>query len=214
MHRFTQTESRTLAIEDRDYPEWHRGRKRYAVWVIDADVAPIRERVQRARSHLRNRFSPHQRPPHITLFVCGFWRDQARLEDDFDPLMLAVQLRALSAASVAPFTLTIGNLDSFDSAAFLGISGADEKLESLREALVQGREEIRQAPFTPHLTVGLYRDRFDKREVAQQLAAFPESAPIELQVDRIHFASYAARELGGAFEIVETFALGGRGQRG
>jgi len=210
MHRFTASEPLTVAIEDRDYPEWRRDRERYAVWLIDADFAPIRQHVQAAREHLRNLLSLHQRPAHITLFVCGFWVDQARLDDDFDPTMLAAQLRVLSAATMTPFTLTLGGLDSFDSAAFLRIGGADEKLELLRAALGQGSKEIRQTPYTPHLTVGLYRERFDKRDVAQQLAAFPESGPIELQVDRIHFAIYRARELGGAFEIVETVSLSGR----
>lgn len=207
MHRFTQIEPQTLAIEDRDFPEWRRGRERYGVWLIDVDVAAISQRVQLARDHLHSLLSPHQRPAHITLFVCGFWVDQARLDDDFDPSMLAAQLRTLNAVSIAPFTLTIGGLDSFDSAAFLHISDTEEQLESLRETLANSCQEIRQAPYMPHLTVGLYRDRFDKRDVAQQLAAFPESEPIELHVDRIHFAIYRARELGGAFEIVKTFSL-------
>ena len=41
---------RTLALEDRDYPQWHTGRLDYAVWLITADLAPVRERIAQVRA--------------------------------------------------------------------------------------------------------------------------------------------------------------------
>jgi len=92
----------TFALEDRDYPEWRRGRERYAIWMVDADTAPLRERVGRVRGELAGLFAPHQRSPHITLHVCGFISEPAILDDDFDGAMLARQRAALAAARRRP----------------------------------------------------------------------------------------------------------------
>ncbi len=110
---------RTVRLEDRDYPEWRRGRERYGIWMVDADTAPVRERVGRVRGEFDGLFTPHQRSPHITLFVCGFINEPAILDDDFDGAMLARQRAALALARLPAFTLEIGGIDSFDSAAFL-----------------------------------------------------------------------------------------------
>ncbi|WP_020505342.1 hypothetical protein [Lamprocystis purpurea] len=98
----------TLALDDRDYPEWRRGRARYAIWMVDADTAPLRERVGRVRGELAGLFAPHQRSPHITLQVCGFISEPAILDDvddDFDGAMPARQRAALAAARLPTCTL-------------------------------------------------------------------------------------------------------------
>ena len=88
---------RTLPQEDRDYPEWHQGRTHYGVWLIDADVGAVRERITQAQAHLAPLLVHHQRQPHITLFVCGFMADVVAHGDDFTPDMLAAQQAALQA---------------------------------------------------------------------------------------------------------------------
>lgn len=207
MYHFTDVGPCTLATEDRDYSEWRRGRERYGVWMIDVDTAAIRERVSRARHHLGELLSAHQRPPHITLFVCGFYVDTLTLDDDFDSAMLAKQSDALQRAEIAPFTLSIGGIDSFDSAVFLRVTDDSFALKSLRDELAKDGAEIRHAPYKAHLTVGLYQAAFDKCEVSQRLMTFPDSSPMAVRVDRIHFAIYSARRLAGPFDIVETHQL-------
>lgn len=201
----------TLALEDRDYPEWHKGRAHYGVWLIDADVAPVHTRITRARAHLASLLVPPpegaQRQPHVTLFVCGFIADAAVLDDDFSPAMLAVQQAALQALPLAPFTLYIGGIDSFDSAVFLRVDDPAGGLATLRQALGQGVCEIRQSPYVPHLTVDLYRGAFDKRQVAEQLQSFADDEPIPLQVERIHFARYNAGELAGPLQPLVCHTL-------
>jgi 2'-5' RNA ligase len=198
---------RTLAIADRDHEEWRRGRERYGVWLIDGNVEAVWERVTRARQRLDGFLATSRRQPHVTLFVCGFISDRARFDDDFTPAMLTAQRLALHHAAVAPFRLTVGGLDSFDSAAFLEIGDPEGRLAALRVALAEGRAEIRQSAYTPHLTVGTYCGAFDKAEVAERLDGFAERGPILLDVRSIHFASYAAREIGGPLEFVECHAL-------
>ena len=54
------------------------------------------------------------------------------------------------------FELHIGDLDSFTSAAFLAVQEHGH-LDRLRDTLAGLAPEVRQAPYAPHLTVGLYR---------------------------------------------------------
>jgi len=198
----------TLALEDRDYPEWRRGRARYAIWMVDADTAPLRERVGRVRGELAGLFAPHQRGPHITLQVCGVISEPAILDDDFDGAMLARQRAALAAARLPTFTLDIGGIDSFDSAAFLKVRDPARGLAAIRAALAAGHPEVCPGRYTPHLTIGLYRDRFAKRAVRRRLAALSALPPLRLAVREIVLAGYAARELDGPLETIERVALG------
>ena len=198
---------RTLPQEDRDYPEWHQGRTHYGVWLIDADVHAVRERITQAQAHLAPLLVHHQRQPHITLFVCGFMADVVAHGDDFTPAMLAAQQAALQALQPVAFTLHIGAIDSFDSAVFLRAGDPDNGLERLRHALGQGAREVRQSAYVPHLTVGLYRGAFDKQQVSAQLQSFVPDAPIPLRVERIHFARYEARVLGGPLALCEAHGL-------
>lgn len=208
--RFFSASPRTLPFEPRDYPEWHRGRTTYGVWMVDADIAPLRARVARARDHLDGVLTAHQRQPHVTLFVCGFCADRPMSDDDFTPAMLARQRRALEAAAVAPFELEIGGLASFDSAVFLEVRDPDHCLAPIRAALAHGQGEVcPHEVYTPHLTVGLYRDAFDKPAVTRRLAAFAEDAPLRLAVTGLHFAVYPAQHPCGLLETREVFPLSG-----
>ena len=193
--------------EDRDYPEWHQGRTHYGVWLIDADVGAVRERITQAQAHLAPLLVHHQRQPHITLFVCGFMADVTAHGDDFTPAMLAAQQAALQALQLEPFTLHIGAIDSFDSAVFLRVDDPDNGLAPLRHALGQGTREIRQSAYVPHLTVGLYSGAFDTQAVVGQLQSFASHTSIPLRVERIHFARYEARVLGGPLQLCHTHVL-------
>jgi 2'-5' RNA ligase len=208
MYHFTHANPCTMPVEDRDYNEWRRDRERYGVWMIDLDTPEIGERVSRARHHLDGLLSVHQRPPHITLFVCGFYVDALAYDDDFNPAMLASQCRRLQSTRIRPFSLRIGGLDSFDSAVFLQVNDDSGGLMSLRNELAKDGTEIRQASYTAHLTVGLYQGAFEKREVTQRLRTFNDSPPLVAKVHRIHFAVYSARTLSGAFDILQTHKLG------
>lgn len=191
----------TLPMEDRDYPEWRKGRTHYGVWLVDADLGPVRTRMEQARTHLAPLLADHQRQPHITVFVCGFIAAAVAHDDDFTPTMLGAQQAALQALQPAPFTLHVGGIDSFDSAVFLRVSDPENGLAPLRHVLGQDAHEIRQATYVPHLTVGLYQGAFDKQGVSDRLQCFVPGAPIPLHVERIHFASYEACVSGGPLEL-------------
>ena len=137
----------------------------------------------------------------------GFIAQLGSIVAYFSAGMLAAQQAALQALQLEPFTLQIGAIDSFDSAVFLRVGDPDNGLAPLRQALGQGTREIRQSAYVPHLTVGLYSGAFDKELVEGKLQSFASHTPIPLRVQRIHFARYEARVLGGPLQLCHTHLL-------
>ena len=200
--------AQTLASALRDYPEWHRGRPRYAVWTLPVECPRVLARLARAQAHLGDWLhAGYRRQAHITLFVCGFPAAQAQFDDDFPAARLAAQLAALHALRASPFALQIGGLDSYASAPFLNVSDPDGRLEPLRAALGAHSPEIRQSPYHAHLTAGLYARSVPRTCVRQRLAAFGESAPLPLRVEQLHYSTYAAGELFGPLHTERRLAL-------
>lgn len=190
--------AQTNACALRDYPEWHRGRTRYAVWTLPVECPHILARMARAQQHLGDWLHQgYRRQAHITLFVCGFPAEQALWDDDFPHERLAAQQQAVRGLGAAPFELHIGGLDSFASAPFLSVSDSEGRLDALRSALAAHSPEIRQSDYDAHLTVGLYARCVPRPCVQRQLAAFAEGDPLRLTVRELHYSSYAATELFG-----------------
>jgi len=202
--------AQTIACELRDYPEWHRGRTRYAVWMLPVECPQILARLQRAQQHLGDWLHQgYRRQAHITLFVCGFPAEQARFDDDFPLARLAAQQQAVRELGIAPFELHIGGLDSFASAPFLTVSDPAGRLDALRTVLAAHSPEIRQSDYHAHLTVGLYVRSVPRVSVQRQLAAFAEGDPLPLTVKELHFCTYAASELFGPLRMERQLALSG-----
>lgn len=194
----------------RDYPEWHRGRPRYAVWCLPVACPRILARCAAARAHLGDWLQPdYRRQAHVTLFVCGFPAAQARFDDDFPAARLAAQLAALRRLRARPLRLRVGGLDSYASAPFLAVEDPEDALDPLRAALAAQGAEVRQAPYQAHLTVGLYARRLPGEAVRRRLAAFADAAPLELAVDELQLCSYASRELFGPLRCEQRLPLHG-----
>lgn len=198
----------TLPCALRDYPEWHRGRPRYAAWTLPVACPPVLARLARAQAHLGDWLLPgYRRQAHVTLFVCGFPCAQAQHDDDFPAARLAAQLDALRDLRARPLRLRVGGLDSFASAPFLAVDDPENALAPLRAVLAAQGAEVRQAPYRAHLTVGLYARRLPAAEVRRRLAAFADAAPLELAVDELQLSSYASRELGGPLRCERRLRL-------
>jgi 2'-5' RNA ligase len=197
----------TLACELRDYPEWHKGRKRYAVWVIRIDTPEVLARMQQAREILGDWLHPHgQRQAHITLFVCGFVADKQLHDDDFTHRQSDAQRAALSQLQHAAFDLEIDGADSFSSAAYLRITDRGRHLQAIRDALDTLSDEVRQTYYTPHLTLGLYRKSLPRQHVIERLQQIP-ATPLRVVVQDIHFATYEAQEQHGPLHYEHAVAL-------
>jgi len=187
----------TFPAEIRDFPEWHHGRETYAVWVLRVEEPSILGKFKSAREHLNGYLiEPYQRQPHITLFVCGFLVDAPRYNDDFTSAQLQAQLKVVEQACIQPFEIEIGGINSFASAPFLEVYDPDSGIPRLREMLARGGKEFRTTPYRPHLTLGLYADAFDSRDVTNHMAEFPP-ASTSWKVESITLATYQAREIAG-----------------
>jgi 2'-5' RNA ligase len=126
---------------------------------------------------------------------------------------LAAQQAALKAASQArvlhPFTLQLGRLNSFDSAAFLQVTDPEGGLQRLREVLVGTHDEYRDMPYCPHLTVGLYRRAVAKTALTAQLLALDAGPALSLPVQAVSFVHYEARCLQGPLTTQWVWPLRG-----
>ena len=197
----------TIAAENRDFPEWHRGRETYAVWVLRVEDDAIQEKFKTAREHLNGYLlEPYRRQPHITLFVCGFLVEGPQYNDDFTQAQLEAQTQALEKEKVQPFEIEIGGLNSFASAPYLEVHDPEGGIARLREILSRGAREFRTAPYTPHLTVGLYADAFPSEEVMRRMAAF-SSVPIRWRVEGITLSTYQAKEFAGKLNFRQKMNL-------
>lgn len=208
MSRQAPSFSHSLPCELREYPEWHRGRRLYAVWLLEVDAPPVLTRWQRARAHLADWLHPgYRRQPHITLGVAGFWGRQPKLADDLCPERLALLRQALRESPPATFELRIGAADSFASAPFLRVCSPPGCLEALRARLCPEDDQWRDTPYQPHLTLGLYRQRVTAAELRQRLTAFAEHEPLPLRCRHLSLCVYRARDPQGRLRALERFAL-------
>jgi 2'-5' RNA ligase len=197
----------TLQNIRRDFPEWHLGRPRYALWALDVDVAPVRAAVAGAARHLDELLlDNYHRQAHITLALCGFPTGSPSRPDDFGPVALDTCLAALQALALGPFEVEIGRLASFTSAPFLAARDVDGGIHSLRRALTGGQSEP-GGPYTPHVTVGLYGGAWPTARVQPRLDSFDAHPPVRCHIERLSLMSYAAPEIGGRLETMADFCL-------
>lgn len=196
----------TLRNERRDFRAWHRGRPHYLLWALDVDRPPVRARVAAARRALDGLLlDGYLRQPHVTLALCGFPApaQTPAAADEFDHARLDAGIAALRAARIASFTLEIGALESFSSAPFLCVHGADGALAALR-ACLQPDAPHPQGDYVPHVTVGLYAGAWPTAAIAPRLDAFAPAAPLRCEITRVSLMGYAAAEIGGAlFTLAE-----------
>jgi len=147
--------------------------------------------------------------------VCGFldWFEPKRLQanDNFSQNTLEQQHAKLSkelkeiTLAVTDFTLQVGAIDSFSSAPYLQVTDPHQHLSRLRTACtslaeVNRSNEFRTSPYTPHLTLGLYRDSFDCRTLDNEFRRINRQhgfdAGLPLAVKALHFMSYASHCVG------------------
>jgi 2'-5' RNA ligase len=183
----------TLVAELRDYPAWHRGRERYGVWIIPVDQPALLGYIDQAREQLADLLHAcPRRQPHLTLYVCGFHQPESVEDDDFSPSQLHRQVELLDRDRGSACSLPLGPPDSFASAAFISVGDPQGRLARWRELLGQASREVRQSPYVPHITLGLYRRKVTAERVRQRLGEIDPPC-IPLNVTQLHYVTYEAR---------------------
>jgi 2'-5' RNA ligase len=199
--------SETVIAELRDYPQWHRQRQRYGVWIIPVNDPVLLDYIEAARLQLADLLHPSaQRQPHLTLFVCGFEQPSRVADDDFSPTQLHDQLKSLQGSCGAACSLVLDAPDSFASAAFIPVLDPSGQLTQWRRALEVAAKEVRPSAYVPHITLGLYKRKAAAEEVRQRLREI-DAPSISLQVSQLHYATYDARLHFGPLETRHVVSL-------
>ena len=206
--------SETLVAQLRDYPEWHKGRSRYAIWMVPIDCAQVLGYMAEVIDQLADLLHPSRRQAHLTLYVCGFEQPAAVHDDDFTAARLQRQLTALAALRSAACSLEVGRPASFSSAAYLTVTDPGGHLAAWRHALAVGGTEVRFGPYVPHITLGLYRQAIGIEQLRQRLDRVVMPAGLQLPVDRLEYATYSSADMFGPLRCRQAVWLGGRSKAG
>ena len=205
------SEARTIASVHADFPEWHRGRPRYAIWAIDLDVPVVRAASAALAGHLAPYLlHGYRRQPHVTLHLCGFPRAVGDLAEDFAPAALAGQLAALADGAPEPFTIAVGAPATFASAAYLEVVDQAGGIARSRAALGGGGAAEGGFPYVPHVTVGLYRAAHPLVDVLAALAAWGQQTTLTMAVERLTLMAYRSEVIAGPLQAVGDFDLAAR----
>lgn len=185
----------TLPSEQKDFVDWRRGRRYFALWAIDLDGPLLRQASADIRDALDDYWLPgYVRQPHLTVGLCGFPAAIAGQADDYGFADFAAQCQALIAAAPARFDVEIGAPDSFVSAAYFSVRDLAGGLDKLRRILGSEAEE---AGFVPHVTFALYRSALPFSAVLAELQAGNPLAPCRLSVSKVAWMVYEAAVIGG-----------------
>ena len=198
----------TLPTERRDYSEWRRGRREYAVWVICVKNRDVQARLDAAKARMAGLLlDPYQRQAHVTLWVCGFLTPTRRSPDDYSLEAVERSLRELEKVGPAQFDLEIGGLNSFAAAPFLEVRDSSGSLDEIRRVLAREGLDSQDGEYVPHVTVGLYSDRFDTKAVSDRISSLDAGPLITHRVTEIGLATYAADEIGGPLSMRHVVRL-------
>lgn len=200
--------SETVVAELRDYPEWHKGRGRYAIWMLPIDCPQVLDYMAEVRAQLADLLHPTRRQPHITVFVCGFEQPSGVHDDDFTAAQLQQQVAALETLRYSACTLQVDRPDSFSSAAYLSITDQGGHLDAWRTALATSGAEIRFGPYVPHLTLGLYRQAIDVETLRERLDKIAVPQALHLPVDRLEYVTYGSADMFGPLTCRQIVRFG------
>ncbi|CAB5718436.1 Uncharacterised protein [Delftia tsuruhatensis] len=202
-----------------DWRGWHRGRKRYAVWVLEVDAqAAVRQACAQARAQLADALVPrYRRQWHVTVATAGFLDGDAALPDAYGVLQLARDLHALQAMPAAALQLEFGGWGSFEMAPYLMVRDTDTAgatLAGLHGALVPAGRELALTeplrPYVPHVTLGAWSGAWPRARVQQWIGGLPGLEPWQAALDEIALVSYAAGEPHGPLACHARYDLRSR----
>ena len=205
-----QSSTQVIATERKDYPEWHHGRSKYAVWYIEIDQPEIITYVDEIQAQFADLLiHPNQRQYHISLFICGFLTQLTTIwDDDFSIKQLEQHITLLNQLQLHSFELNISHIDSFSSALFLQVNDPHLQLQQIRQQFKQIHNEI-AAPqqYCPHVTLGLYRQFWNSKLILERIQHY-HFQPFKIQVNQLTFGYYHAQTLQGYLYPYHRIQLG------
>jgi 2'-5' RNA ligase len=193
----------TDALCDKNFEEWHLGIPYYGFWAIVIEQPEYLSLISRAQHHLQNFFLPnYSRQAHITLNACGLMS-----EDHFPDVDLADQISIIEKMKLSAFEISLSHIDSFTTAAYLNVSDTGRSLCKINEALSLISNDSTPTIYQPHITLGLYREKFESNFVAREIMKFRRVEMPSLLVKEVHFCRYETSNIQGPIEVVKSIKL-------
>nr|WP_218945027.1 2'-5' RNA ligase family protein [Acinetobacter sp. YH12238] len=204
---FIQANQYVTPTQQHDYPEWHRGRERYALWYLTVQHPAFECYLQQLKQQFSDvLFRPNTRQFHITLYICGFYAASKHWEDDFLESQFQQQVQALQQLQLKPFQLKVGGINSFNSALFVEVQDQSQQLARIRQALGAGGAEIAALQYHPHITLGLYQTACSTNLILQRIQNLPVQY-FDLDIHHLNFGYYQAHTLQGQLFSTHQFPL-------
>lgn len=195
--------SNTVPYANRDFIQWHTGISHYGFWAVIVEGEDWIKLFDAASAYMEPFIhSGYRRAPHITVTACGLFS-----QEYFSDRLLDCQLTALSRASINPFMLKTGCLDSFVSAPYITVEDPTGALNPIRRLLMPFSREYNLARYQPHITLGLYRDKFSTQRVAYHFEDFPCMPACKMLVSEIAFCVYETKDIQGPIRVLERVKL-------
>ena len=173
---------------------WHRGRERYAVWMIRINEPLIERRIQIVNQTLSPYINIHPvTKPHITVFALGFPSTEILYNDDFDMAIIKQQVDLLRELQLKPISLKVGSANSLLTGPVLEIHDLSNQLTKIRQVLDQTKNEIRFSSFVPHITTGHYLEAKSPENFAKGFDKLRSFEPITLKLTELELINFSAR---------------------
>lgn len=172
---------------------WHKGRKRYAVWVVRVQVPEVVQRVEKVGSTLAQWLFP-QRPKdlHITLGIAGFPTTKCSYDDDVDEASIRLAALQLSELNLPlPLRFCVHGACAFLSAPFLAVSGHANTFERLRGIVDLPGRSLTMNDYVPHVTIGRWNGVHPTKVLADVLERFVDLPAIAVNAKAVELVEFA-----------------------
>ena len=196
-----QATPQTLGPTSGARQQWHKGRARYAVWILRVRSEAVLMRWQQVRESLSDRLVPQEPADlHVTLWVAGFPAQVTTHDDDVAEKALRRQSELLSRLE-GPIRISVGPANAFLSCAFLEVEDPCGDIARARSLLAAGgASEQRFAPYLPHVTVGSFRKSEPTAPLVALLSAFRDAPPISLGLRDVELVEFDTHVAGSALQ--------------
>lgn len=189
----------TIACQDRDFPEWHGGRRHALVWALELDTTDLHECVDAARSRLSGLLLPrYGRQPHVTVAFAGLVAEPGLA--GYDKTRLETDLSRLQPLLDGPVDLRATGWGSFPMVPYLAVESG--WLAGAHAALDDGGHQM---SYLPHVSMGHWAGEWPREMVLARIAA-----PIPAHTWRVSDVSllrYETHDIAGALETVGRLNL-------
>lgn len=188
----------TIACEDRDFPEWHRGHAHAAVWAFELGFPEVYAMVDAAQERLGLLLLPrYERQPHVTVAFAGLMG-----LGEFDDERLDADLALLRQELAGPVTVRAAGWDSFPMVPYLRVD--TDWPHAARTALNTARP-FAAGSYQPHVTVGMYGTVVPVREAVALLDGLPFGG--SWTVNELSLLRYETADIAGPLEVVGRLDL-------